>query len=128
MVKASSGITVILLERRSKCLKRCNCRNASLGIIWILLSPKRRYWRFSSYSYIKAHTDWIERLEKEKSWHILRIELSLQIFSVFLFYVEFIFPIIWNSSAKRWTITSLDRTMLFNMQGLSSWSKNYSHW
>lgn len=41
-------MTVILFERKSKCRNRCKGRNASLGIWWILLSPKRKYWRFSA--------------------------------------------------------------------------------
>lgn len=48
-LKASSGKTVILFERRSRCRKRCKGRKASVGIWWILLSPNRRYCRFSSH-------------------------------------------------------------------------------
>ena len=46
-VKASSFITVILLFLKSKWRKRCKGLRASLGIACILLSPKRKYCRFS---------------------------------------------------------------------------------
>lgn len=44
---ASSGMTVMLFDLKSKWRRRCNGLNDSLGIWWMLLSPRRRYCRFS---------------------------------------------------------------------------------
>lgn len=44
---ASSGIMLMLFDRISRCLNRCNGRKASLGIMCKSLSPKRKYCKFS---------------------------------------------------------------------------------
>lgn len=52
----------MLFDRKSKCRKRCKGRNASLEIWCKLLSPKRKYWRFSeinrNQSYTKCLPNW----------------------------------------------------------------------
>lgn len=45
--KASSAMTLMLFDLRSKWRNLCNLLNASVGIVWMLLSPRRRYCRFS---------------------------------------------------------------------------------
>lgn len=49
-MNASSGSTVMLFERRSRCRKRCKRRRASLGTECKLLSPSRKYCRLSETS------------------------------------------------------------------------------
>lgn len=47
-VNASSAIVLMLFERRSKWRSRCSRRRAFVGMVWMLLSPKRRYCRYSA--------------------------------------------------------------------------------
>lgn len=70
-LNASSSKIVMLFDRRSKCRKRCRGRKASLGMWWILLSPKRRYCRFSSvYRNQTESTSLItETTSREKEWN-----------------------------------------------------------
>lgn len=45
--KASSAMNEILFARKSKWRNLCKGFRASVGIVWMLLSPKRRYCKFS---------------------------------------------------------------------------------
>jgi hypothetical protein len=46
--KASSAMTVMLFDLRSRCRSRCSDLSASLGISCRLLSPRRKYCRSSA--------------------------------------------------------------------------------
>lgn len=78
----------MLFERKSKCRKRCKGRNESVGIWCILLSPKRRYCRFSE---ISKSFNQIKRL---------LINFTLDPFTVwsrFVFFYSKMFGIFWCS-------------------------------
>lgn len=76
--KASSNTTLMLFALKSRCRNRCRGLNASLGITCKLLSPKRKYWRFS------ATNEWmIERMNINDGHNWILLSVVMKFSSIF---------------------------------------------